>query len=176
MTRIFLKSTVAVAALSLGLVLTGCHKTRHGGVGVNGVNDGGLNGAQAQGVGTEPSFGGTSNRLKAPFNQTYYFDFDRSDVYPDDYASIQVQAKYLVTHPDAKVQVQGNTDDRGSREYNIALGWRRAKAVQAILEQNGVAPNQIITISYGAEKPVAVGENESAWRLNRRVDLVYKSY
>ncbi|MGB6976218.1 MAG: peptidoglycan-associated lipoprotein Pal [Gammaproteobacteria bacterium] len=175
MKHILIKSTVAVVALSVGLFLTGCNTTKGGGA--NGMGGAGYNGAQAQGMGSETSFGpNSSNRLKAPFNQTYYFDFDRSDVFPDDYASIQVQAKYLVAHPNAKVQLQGNTDDRGSREYNIALGWRRAKAVQAILEQNGVAPNQINCLSFGAEKPVAVGDNESAWRLNRRVDLVYKSY
>jgi peptidoglycan-associated lipoprotein len=169
MRNILIKSVVAVVALSIGLSLAGCNTTKRGAAGEGG--------AQAQGIGAETGFGGAnSNRLKAPFNQTYYFDFDRSDVHTDDYASIQVQARYLVAHPNAKVQLQGNTDDRGSREYNIALGWRRAKAVQAILEQNGVAPRQISCLSFGAEKPVTMGENESAWRLNRRVDLVYKSY
>jgi peptidoglycan-associated lipoprotein len=125
MSRILLKSAVAIIALGMGLSLVGCATSKKG---ANGTGAIGENGAYAQGVGNEPGFGGANaNKLKAPYNQTYYFDYDKNDVYPDDYASIQVQAKYLVAHPGAKVQVQGNTDDRGSREYNIALGWRRAR-------------------------------------------------
>lgn len=177
--RLITKNIIVLAALSLGLSLTACSTASKS----HGAAGGGMEaeaGAQTQGIGAEPGFSGTgsnaANRLKAPFNQTYYFDFDRNDVYQNDYTSLDAQAKYLVAHPSAKVQLQGNTDDRGSREYNIGLGWRRARAVQAILEQDGVAPNQIITLSYGAEKPAALGQNEEAWRLNRRVDLVYKSY
>jgi peptidoglycan-associated lipoprotein len=167
--------SMGVVALSVGLLLAGCSTTKSG-AGANQAGAMGTDAAQAQGLGAQDGFGGAGNRLKAPFNQTYYFEFNKSDVLSADYASIQVQAKYLVAHPGAKVQLQGNSDVRGSREYNIALGWRRAQAVQAILEQAGVSPGQISTISYGAEKPVALGQNESAWHLNRRVDLVYKSY
>ena len=69
--------------------------------------------------------------------------------------------------------LEGHTDERGSREYNIALGDRRALSVQRILELNGVAPEQVTVVSYGEEKPAAEGHSEAAWRLNRRVELLY---
>lgn len=115
------------------------------------------------------------NRLKAPYDQTYYFAFDKFDVDTADVDSINVQASYLVAHPNAKIRLEGNADDRGSREYNVALGWKRAKAVGAILEQQGVAKSQIAMVSYGKEKPVAFGHDENSYRLNRRVNLVYEA-
>ncbi|MFV9988689.1 MAG: OmpA family protein [Coxiella endosymbiont of Dermacentor nuttalli] len=121
------------------------------------------------------------NSLVAPANQTYYFDFDSTIVRPVDLQAIHIQANYLVTYPKAKVRLEGNTDNRGSREYNIGLGWRRDQAVAHILEQEGVAPSQINMVSYGKEHPVVLGENRSsnnnyAWRLNRRVNLIYEAY
>ncbi len=73
------------------------------------------------------------------------------------------------------MRIEGNTDERGSREYNITLGWRRAKTVAAIIEQQGVSPKQIVMLSYGKEKPVAFGHDEDSYRLNRRVNLIYEA-
>ena len=115
------------------------------------------------------------NRLKAPYDQTYHFDFDKYDVHQDDIASINVQASYLSTHPKARVRLEGNADERGSREYNVALGWRRAKAIAAILEQQGISTDQIAMVSYGKEKPVAFGHDEASYSKNRRVELVYEA-
>lgn len=115
------------------------------------------------------------NRLKAPYNQVYHFGLDKYEVDQNDIESVNVQAAYLVAHQDAKVRLEGNTDSRGSREYNIALGWKRAKAVAAILKQQGVSDTQIATVSYGKEKLVADGDDENAHRLNRRTDLVYEA-
>lgn len=136
----------------------------------------GAAGATSSGVGQMSNFGGSgnANAMKVG-NQSYYFDFNQSDVHDSDQPSIKVQADYLIAHPNAKVQLQGNTDVRGSREYNIALGNRRALAVASVLEMDGVSKNQITTVSYGAEKPVAMGNDESAYSQNRRVDLVYQS-
>ncbi len=114
------------------------------------------------------------NLLSAPANQTYYFAFDSNAVKSDDYQAIMIQAKYLVAHPGIKIRLEGNTDDRGSREYNIALGWRRDQAVAKVLEQYGVGKDQIDMLSYGKEKPAVMGDGESAWQLNRRVNLVYE--
>ena len=116
------------------------------------------------------------NPLVAPANQTYYFDFDSTASRSLDLKAIQIQANYLATHSTAKVRLEGNTDERGSREYNIGLGWRRDKAVVRILEQGGVAPRQIDMLSYGKECPAVVGDNEATWRLNRRVNLIYEAY
>jgi peptidoglycan-associated lipoprotein len=107
-------------------------------------------------------------------DQTYHFALDSYVVHHGDLASIKAQCDYLVAHPDAKVRIAGNTDERGSREYNVALGWRRAQAVANIMQRQGVAPNQIDIISYGEEKPVAFGHDEDSWWQNRRDDLTYE--
>jgi len=114
------------------------------------------------------------NRMKAPYNQTYHFDLNKYDVHCEDVESINVQANYLVSHACARIRLEGNGDERGSREYNIALGWKRAKAVAAILKQQGVKDSQIAMVSYGKEKPIALGHDEDSHRLNRRVDLIYE--
>jgi peptidoglycan-associated lipoprotein len=132
---------------------------------------------QASGLGEQDGFAdeNSPNRLKAPYNQTYHFDFDKYDVKQDDIASINAQASYLVAHASGKVRLEGNADERGSREYNIALGWKRVKAVAAVLKQQGVSDAQIVMVSYGKEKPIATGHDESAYSQNRRVDLIYEA-
>ena len=115
------------------------------------------------------------NPLKAPSNQTYYFALNKNIVNPKDYQALTVQAIYLSTHPKATIRLEGNTDNRGSREYNIALGWRRNQAVIQLLEQQGVAKSQIRAISYGKEHPAIYGNNAYAWHLNRRVNLIYEA-
>ena len=112
-------------------------------------------------------------RSVAGAEQHYFFDFDSNDVREDGIESIHQQANYLVKHPNIKIRLEGNTDDRGSAEYNVALGERRAHAVLSILQQSGVAANQVTTVSFGAEKPATGGEDESARQCNRRVDLKY---
>ncbi|OGT69115.1 MAG: peptidoglycan-binding protein [Gammaproteobacteria bacterium RIFCSPHIGHO2_12_FULL_45_9] len=116
------------------------------------------------------------NPLVAPANQTYYFSFDQSAMKPEDMQAIAIQASYLANHKGAKIRLEGNADDRGSREYNIGLGWRRDQSVLQALEQQGVTPGQIEMVSYGKEHPAVLGNNEHAWSLNRRVHLVYEAY
>lgn len=116
------------------------------------------------------------NPLIAPTNQTYYFNFDSMTVRSIDLQAIHIQANYLIIHPKAKVRLEGNADNRGSREYNIGLGWRRDQAIVRILEQEGVAPSQLDVVSYGKEHPAVLGNNEYAWQLNRRVNLIYEAY
>lgn len=116
------------------------------------------------------------NSMTAPSSQTYYFNFDSNQVHSTDLAAMNVQANYLASHPNAKVRLEGNTDNRGSREYNIGLGWRRDQSVTRLLEQQGVRPGQIDMVSYGKERPVVLGDNDRAWQFNRRVHLVYEAY
>ncbi len=117
-----------------------------------------------------------SNSMRAPENQTYYFSFNSSGLTRQaDSAAIIAQAKYLAAHPNAKVRLEGNTDNRGSREYNIGLGWHRDQSVESILLQHGASKNQIKMVSYGKERAAVFGDNEAAWRLNRRVNLVYEA-
>jgi peptidoglycan-associated lipoprotein len=86
---------------------------------------------------------------------------------------IEAHGKYLANNPSFKVRLEGHTDERGSREYNLALGERRARSVEQLLKLQGVSANQIEIISYGEEMPSAFGHDESSWQLNRRVELVY---
>ena len=102
-----------------------------------------------------------------------YFDFDKSDIKPEYADVISAHARNLTTHPNLKLKLEGNTDQRGTREYNIGLGERRAQAVRRALMLQGVAESQITTVSFGAERPAAEGDDEAAWAKNRRVDLVY---
>lgn len=130
---------------------------------------------QSSGIGDEASFGnGKGNALKPGCNQIYYFEYDNSAVQECDRASIEVQARYLADHPSAKVRLEGNTDSRGSREYNIGLGERRAVSVGEILKLSGACANQTKIVSFGAQKPVAFGNTEEDYQLNRRVELIYE--
>ncbi len=173
---------ISIIGLS-ALTLVACHsgyKPLSGQAGASaeaGADAYGVQGqAGYQGQGRYDSEGRFINPLVAPANQTYYFDFDSNVVQQSDYKALSIQANYLATHPKAKVRLEGNTDNRGSREYNIGLGWRRDQAVARLLEQQGVSPKQIDMVSYGKERPALSNNSEKAWSLNRRVNLVYEGY
>lgn len=105
--------------------------------------------------------------------RTVYFDFDSAEIRGDGIDIVAAHAKYLAAHPEARVRLEGNTDERGSREYNIGLGERRAQAVRRAMLLQGASDNQISTVSYGEERPAVPGHNEAAWAKDRRVDIVY---
>ncbi len=105
--------------------------------------------------------------------RTIYFDFDRSDIKPEARKIIEAHAEYLVSNPDARIVLEGHCDERGTREYNLSLGERRANSVEQILGLLGVSARQLEVVSYGEERPVAMGHEDAAWRLNRRVEFVY---
>lgn len=133
----------------------------------------------ATGLGTSTDFSrqekGEVYTTVAPRNQIYLFAFDNSQVKPKYLPSLNAQAKYLLHHPGASIMLAGHTDSRGSREYNIALGERRAKAVAQLLRLAGVSQQQIRVVSYGQERPVAYEHEENSYRLNRRVELTYEA-
>ncbi len=114
------------------------------------------------------------NSLIAPSNQTYYFPFDSVQTRSIDRQALRVQAQYLAAHPRAKIVLEGNTDSRGSREYNIGLGWRRDQAIDKQLLEYGVSPSQIRMVSYGKERPAKLGKGPLVRSLNRRVELKYR--
>jgi peptidoglycan-associated lipoprotein len=97
-----------------------------------------------------------------------FFDFDKSTIKPEGQQTLQRQADWLKRYPNVTVTVEGHCDDRGTREYNLALGERRATSVQRALVALGVQANRIKTISYGKERPAVLGDNEAAWAQNRR--------
>ena len=98
-----------------------------------------------------------------------------SEVLADDRPVIEAHARYLETNPGAAITLEGHADERGTREYNIALGERRATSVRDMMLFGGASEQQIQTISYGEERPVAEGHDESAWALNRRVEVIYRT-
>ncbi len=130
------------------------------------VQTGALSGAGA-------SAGGTAGPT-ADVGRSVYFAFNSFNVDPRYEPTLQGNAQYLQSHPGAHVQLQGNTDARGSREYNLALGQKRADAVRKNLELLGVNPSQMESISYGKEKPKASGDTPQDYAENRRVDIVYQ--
>ncbi|MHB1232184.1 MAG: peptidoglycan-associated lipoprotein Pal [Burkholderiales bacterium] len=119
------------------------------------------------------------NPLNDPNNilskRSVFYDFDSYDIKPEYKALIEAHGNYLASHPTAKVSLQGNTDERGSREYNLALGQKRADSVRKMLSLSGVKAQQMETVSFGEEKPRATCHDESCWSQNRRTDIVYQS-
>jgi peptidoglycan-associated lipoprotein len=102
-----------------------------------------------------------------------YFDYDRAEIKPEYVPLIAAHAKYLNGNANRRVRLEGHSDERGSREYNIGLGERRAQAVRRALMLQGVSDTQIMTVSYGEERPAVAGSDESAYSRNRRVEFVY---
>ncbi|HEY2779640.1 MAG TPA: peptidoglycan-associated lipoprotein Pal [Steroidobacteraceae bacterium] len=102
-----------------------------------------------------------------------YFDFDKSEIKPEFADIVTTTAHVLTANPKIKLKLEGNTDERGTREYNIGLGERRAQAVRRALMLQGVAESQVSTVSFGSERPAAEGDDEAAWAKNRRVEVVF---
>ncbi|MES2997824.1 MAG: peptidoglycan-associated lipoprotein Pal [Pseudomonadota bacterium] len=173
-----IKKILKIITISIGFFILAACST-----GQDGLEGGNLNNGQTSdqaslsGAGDVARFdndGKPINPLKVG-NQTYYFNFDQSAIQATDVASLRVQAHYLISHPQEKILIAGNTDERGSREYNIGLGQRRALSVSNFLQSNGVNKNQILTVSYGSEKPVAFGHYEEDYAKNRRANLQYQN-
>lgn len=133
--------------------------------------------AIARGLGAESRFGEQmGSEAVMPHSHSdrvYYFAFDSTVIQENDRPAIVANARYLTAHPRARVLLEGHTDPRGSREYNIGLGERRAKAVADVLTSHGVRSAQIRIVSYGAEKLASPGHTESDYQQDRRVVLVY---
>ena len=104
-----------------------------------------------------------------------YFDFDSDQISQDFRDLLSHHGKYLAANGDVNLRLEGHGDERGTREYNVALGDRRAQAVRRLILLQGAAASQISVISYGEEKPVALSHDEEAWRLNRRAELIYQT-
>ena len=107
-------------------------------------------------------------------HRSVYFDFDKSFIHESDAPIVEAHAKYLVDHGARTIRIEGNCDERGSHEYNLALGQRRADVVRTRMKLLGVAESRVETISLGKEKPRNPGHNEAAWAENRRSDIIYK--
>ena len=133
-------------------------------------------GATAQGM--QADVGMAMNQLDDPNSplatRTIYFAFDSAQVDTQSRDVVSAHAKYLAANPSQKVVLEGHADERGSREYNIGLGERRSNAVSQLISFEGVSAGQLEGVSYGEEKPVAMGHDDASWRLNRRVEIIYQ--
>jgi peptidoglycan-associated lipoprotein len=109
----------------------------------------------------------------ASADRVVYFDFDSAEIRADSRPVVEAQARYLAGNPSAATVLEGHADERGTREYNIALGERRANTVRQLMTAFGVSPQQIRTLSYGEERPAVDGGDEASYAQNRRVEIVY---
>ena len=118
---------------------------------------------------------GSQEDLVINVGDRVFFDFDRSDLRPDAIEQLNRQADWMKSNPTVTVILQGHADERGTREYNLALGDRRASSAKQYLESMGIGGGRIDSISYGKERPEVLGSNEAAWAQNRRAVMVVKS-
>lgn len=163
--------TSFVLIILLGMTLVACG-------GKKGVKDGEEEGVSTTalgdgtgGVGSElGGLGGADGGLAT--NNTIYFAYDSAAVTPESRALIEAHSQYLLNNPGINVVLEGHADERGTREYNLALGERRSLSVAEIMVAYGVARDRMQTISYGEERPESLDHNDSAWALNRRVVIL----
>lgn len=172
-----------VLAVLLALFLFGCESTEEKAdevtiedqgrpVGAEGTEAGG---AQAYGAeGEERASMSELNDPNSPLStRIIYFEYDSSDVQPEYRSVVEAHAAYLANHPNQTVTLEGHADERGSREYNLALGERRAESIKQQMTLLGASASQIRTVSYGEERPAVDGHDEYAWSQNRRVEILY---
>jgi peptidoglycan-associated lipoprotein len=179
-----LNHKLIAAGLMALLLLAGC-KTKgdpesvvNGGDVVAGTGE--YSDAQSSGVATVSALDGAGSQggLGGPSGtqgsqRVIYFDFDSSEIRTEFVEVISTHGRFLAANSAARVRLEGHTDERGSREYNIGLAERRAQTVRRALILQGARESQIATVSYGEERPAAAGSNEQAWALNRRVEILY---
>ena len=178
------RSGTIFLAVILGFAISGCaaSKKKGGSVEVEDATIGSSTESSSSGIGSEDTTAGEIIVLESddqgdmddPLGQrVVYFDFDSANLTPEAQMVVEAHAQYLSGNPGMAVVLEGHADERGTREYNLALGERRANSVSEIFQALGVAPDAIRTISYGEERPVSMGQDEGAWSLNRRVEILY---
>jgi peptidoglycan-associated lipoprotein len=175
--QVSLRRAIAVLVLAAALGLAGCaHKKPKfapapgPSAAEAGAEGSGANNPNATGAAEQEAAGPQGGLLAT---RIVYFDFDSSEIKGQGTDVVAAHAKYLAGASGARVRLEGHTDERGSREYNIGLGERRAQAVRRALLLQGASDGQISTVSYGEERPAAPGHDEAAWAKNRRVEIVY---
>ena len=171
--------------LLMAVALVACADGVKPGDDADGSATDGRNGAQVGAVGGEGGAAGQALSVSYEASaindansvlaaRVIYFDFDSSKVSGDFVELVKHHGKYLSANASARIRLEGHTDERGTREYNVALADRRAQSVKRLLMFQGASSDQITLISYGEEKPASLGHDEAAWHLNRRAELVYQ--
>jgi peptidoglycan-associated lipoprotein len=169
MNRKFLLALLGIAVLSL----TACGGSEATKPGVEDKSVGAESGAVGAGTGVEGQALDAKTKADLLAKRRVHFAFDSSAVDDENRAIVEAHAGYLMANKNIKVVLEGHTDERGTREYNLALGERRAEAVARMFKLLGITPDRIKTVSYGEEKPIAQGHTEGDWALNRRVEIIY---
>lgn len=176
-----MRNVVWVMVVAAALGISGCKTKRDAerpgdasnqttdtsGAGQDGVSQSGLD---AGGIGEGETAGPQGELLS---KRIVYFEYDRAEVKSEDAPIVAAHARYLASNASARIRLEGHTDERGTREYNIGLGERRAQTVRRAMMLQGVAESQIATVSYGEERPAGAGSDEMGWSQNRRVEIVY---
>ena len=158
-----------LALLAAGLLLAACSSTSDESASTAGSGSTVSTGATSTTSQSLPGpTEGTQEHLLVNVGDRVFFGYDRSDLTTQAQATIEALATWMNTYPSVTLSVEGHCDERGTREYNLALGERRANAVRDYLIALGVDPNRLTTISYGKERPAVLGSNEEAWAQNRR--------
>jgi len=158
----------ALAVSALAFLVGACATTS--------TTESGAEGATTSGADGKGGASGAALDAKARerlSQRVVYFEFDSAAIDEESRLVIEAHATQLNANPKLKLRLEGHTDERGTREYNLALGERRAKSVARVFQVLGVSQDRITVVSYGEEKPAAPGHDESAWRLNRRVEIIY---
>jgi peptidoglycan-associated lipoprotein len=179
----YMRLLTAITGTAL-LVLAGCGKPEQrvpktaeavAGDEISGLQHDGAqaNGANAANAGPVGDTSGSGASAPAGVARLIYFDFDSSEIRPEFVPVIAAHARALARNASVRVRLEGHTDERGSPEYNIGLGERRAQAVRRALMLQGVTDAQVATVSYGEERPAVPGQDEAAWAKNRRVEFIY---
>ncbi len=179
-----MRSATFLLGLSLLLGMAGCQQnpttTSPSGAGGPATSSGSSADVTTGGVGEDDVWGTSTDAAGAGAGapslldeRIIYFDFDKSAIRPEFTDILQAHGQYIAEHPNVGVRFEGHADERGSREYNIGLGERRAQAVRRVVLLYGAGSNQITTVSYGEERPADSRSSESAWERNRRVEIVY---
>jgi len=172
------------------LVLAGCSSTgkkgegEEGGPGAAGAGTSGYSGGAGSGLSGGAGAGGggrygaadLDNPQSPLYKKVVYFQYDSSEVAPEYVSVVAAHAEFLAANPGQHVTLEGHADERGSREYNVALGEGRGKSVANMLKLQGVSDAQIQVVSYGEEKPACMGHDDSCWQQNRRVEFAYPGH
>jgi peptidoglycan-associated lipoprotein len=174
-----MKSSLLILLAATTLSVAACNRSNTLPEDAGAANSAGDNGGFQSSGGGDGGGGVTVSPLEAERARlmqqlVVYFDYDTADILPEFNALLQAHGQYLAQNPNTQIRLEGHADERGSREYNIGLGERRAQAVRRVLMLQGVGGTQLTTVSYGEERPAQTGSDDEAWRLNRRVELVYR--
>ncbi|CAM4133250.1 peptidoglycan-associated lipoprotein Pal [Acinetobacter pragensis] len=172
--------------LATAVIMTGCANRKPAAAvdatqnptGASTVNTDGLSedaALNAQNLAGASAKGVTAANKAFLAKRVVHFDYDSSELTNEDLQTLQAHAQFLVANANSRVALTGHTDERGTREYNMALGERRAKAVESFLVTSGVSASQLEAVSYGKEMPINAGHDENAWKENRRVEINYEA-